>query len=206
MRIHRIIPATRAEGPGMRFTIWVQGCHNYCRGCYATDLWDASGGWEISPEELICRIEQTPGIEGITFLGGEPMEQAADLSRIAAAARDLGLSVITFTGRVYEDILQEGDNQRLTLLAYTDLLIDGPYLPEQHDISRPWVGSSNQRYLFLTDRYTMEDVERCHNRVELRVSRDGILRMNGMGDFPALERLLNNKSMVRGNEDGTYKV
>lgn len=134
------------------------------------------------------------------------MEQAADLSRIAAAARDLGLSVITFTGRVYEDILQEGDNQRLTLLAYTDLLIDGPYLPEQHDISRPWVGSSNQRYLFLTDRYTMEDVERCHNRVELRVSRDGILRMNGMGDFPALERLLNNKSMVRGNEDGTYKV
>lgn len=206
MRIHRIIPCTRAEGPGLRFTIWVQGCHNYCRGCYATALWDENGGWEISTEDLIRRIRETPGIEGITFLGGEPMEQAGELAKVAAAAREMGLSVLTFTGLVYERILDEAEAERLALLAYTDLLIDGPYLPQRHDTSRPWVGSDNQRYLFLSDRYTMQDVVCCRNRVELRVSRDGVVRLNGMGDFAALERMLNQESIVRGNEDGTYKV
>ena len=98
MRIHRILPRTRAEGPGMRFTIWTQGCHNACPGCYATALWDENGGQEIPTDELIRQIRQTSGIEGITFLGGEPMEQAGDLAKIAAAAQSDGLSVLTFTG------------------------------------------------------------------------------------------------------------
>lgn len=206
MRIHRVIPRTRAEGPGERFTIWTQGCHNGCPGCYSTALWDPAGGQEITPEELIGKIRQTPGIEGITFLGGEPMEQAEELAAIARATQEIGLSVLTFTGLVYEDILAQADPAKLALLAHTDLLIDGPYRRELHDTSRPWVGSKNQRYLFLTDRYTMQDVTACHNRVELRLDKSGILRLNGMGDFSALEQALTNKTMIRGNEDGIHKL
>ena len=206
MRIHRVIPRTRAEGPGERFTIWTQGCHNGCPGCYSTALWDPKGGQECTPEELIGKIRQTPNIEGITFLGGEPMEQAASLAVIAAAAQEMGLSVLTFTGLTYEDILAQADPAKLALLAHTDLLIDGPYQKEQHDTSRPWVGSKNQRYLFLTDRYTMQDVNACYNRVELRLDKDGTLRLNGMGDFSALEQVLRNKTMIRGNEDGIHKL
>lgn len=190
----------------MRFTIWTQGCHNFCPECYATALWDEAGGQEIPTEELIRQIRQTHGIEGITFLGGEPMEQAAALSQIAEAAQSDGLSVLTFTGLLYEDILAEGDVHRLALLRYTDLLIDGPYMARQHDISRPWVGSSNQRYLFLTDRYTMADVECSCNRIEFRLEKNGALRINGMGDFAALEQLLNNQHISRGSEDGMHKV
>lgn len=190
----------------MRFTVWVQGCHNFCPGCYATALWDEAGGREIEAEEIIRQIAQTKDIEGITFLGGEPMEQAGNLAKIAAAAQNMGLSVLTFTGLLHEHILEEADPDRMELLKYTDLLIDGPYMQDLHDTTRPWVGSSNQRYLFLTDRYSMEDVQRCKNRVELRVSRDGTIRLNGMGDFSALERMLNRKSLIRGNEDGIHKI
>ena len=206
MRLHRIVPRTRAEGPGMRFTIWVQGCRNACPGCYSTALWDTAGGHEADADQIITQIRQTPDIEGITFLGGEPMEQAASLARIAAAARTSGLSVLTFTGLLYEDILQEADPDKLELLAYTDLLIDGPYLQAQHDTSRPWVGSKNQRYLFLTDRYSMADIEKCRNRVEFRLDKNGILRLNGMGDFAALEQILSDKTMIRGNEDGIHHI
>ena len=156
--------------------------------------------------DLIRQIQETPDIEGITFLGGEPMEQAGPLAQIAAAARQHGLSVLTFTGLIYEEILAAGDPERLALLAQTDLLIDGPFLQEQLDTSRPWVGSRNQRYLFLTDRYCMEDITACHNRVELRLDRNGLLRLNGMGDFSALERILNQQSIIRGNEDGIHTL
>lgn len=205
MRLHRIVERTRAEGPGMRFTLWVQGCHNACPGCYSTALWDKNGGWELGAEELIEMIRNTPGIEGVTFLGGEPMEQAAELGKVARAAREMGLTVLTFTGLLYEDILKEADRDRMTLLAFTDLLIDGPYLQQQHDTSRPWVGSRNQRYLFLTERYSMADVERCRNRVEFRLDKNGVLRLNGMGDFAALEAALGDKTIIRGNEDGIHK-
>lgn len=206
MRIHRILPRTRAEGPGMRFTIWTQGCHNACPGCYATALWDENGGQEIPTDELIRQIRQTSGIEGITFLGGEPMEQSADLAKIAAAAQSDGLSVLTFTGLLYEDLLAEADPHRMALLRHTDLLIDGPYLADRHDVSRPWVGSTNQRYLFLTARYSMADVERCRNRIEFRLDKNGTLRLNGMGDFAVLERMLNKQHISRGSEDGIHQI
>ncbi len=206
MRLHRILPKTRAEGPGPRFTLWVQGCRNGCPGCYATELWDSAGGYPAEPEAILAQILATEGIEGVTFLGGEPMEQAGALAFIAQGARKAGLSVVTFTGLVYEDILAQKDPDRLALLAATDLLIDGPYLREQQDFSRPWVGSSNQRYRFLTDRYTQSDVDSCRNRVEFRLDRDGILRLNGMGDFAALEKILAQKAMVRGEKDGLHEI
>lgn len=202
MRVHRIVPQTRAEGPGNRFCIWVQGCHNGCPGCYAVDLWDPRGGFEADPVDILARISATMDIEGVTFLGGEPMEQAKELAFLASGVRAMGRSVLTFTGLVYETILEEADPDRLELLKHTDLLIDGPYLREQHDISRPWVGSRNQRYRFLTDRYSPEDIQQCHNRIEFRLDKSGILRLNGMGDFSALESILCEKIIMRGKENG----
>lgn len=201
MRVHRVIPQTRAEGPGKRFCIWVQGCHNACPGCYAVVLWDPQGGYEADPSELLEQIAATDDIEGITFLGGEPMEQAKELAFLAAGVREMGLSVVTFTGLVYESILEEGDPDQLALLAHTDLLIDGPYVQSEHDTSRPWVGSGNQQYRFLTDRYGPDVLRNCCNRIELRLDPSGILRLNGMGDFPELESILRSKIFTRGKED-----
>ena len=66
------------------------------------------------------------------------------------------------------------------------MLIDGGFEQENFDLTRPWVGSLNQKYHFLTDFYTVEDIRKCKNKIEARISTDGRLEINGMGDFKML--------------------
>lgn len=134
-----------------------------------------------SRTNMINGIADNLPIEGVTFLGGEPFEQAEALGEIAEAVQKLGLSVLCFTGGLLEDLRNEKKNQKL--LENTDLLIDGPFDIEKIDYSRPWCGSSNQRYHFLTSRYNEEIFTKYKNKVEVNISKDGIIFMNGMGDF-----------------------
>lgn len=191
IRLHRVLHRTRVEGPGVRFALWTQGCRFACPGCYAKELWDENGGYEISVETLLRQLPPAGEIEGVTLLGGEPFLQAAELACFAEEAQAHGLSVLTFTGNVYETLAASQDAGVQALLRHTDLLIDGPYRQELRDFSRPLIGSSNQRYLFLSDRYSKDDLARCRNGIELRIGSDGVLRANGMGDFERFERKIN---------------
>ncbi len=205
MRVGRFVERTWTEGPGPRFTIWVQGCPIHCPGCYAEALQDPDGGFEIPPDQVIGQIRQIRSqLEGITLLGGEPFSQAAALSAIAAAAQEMGLSVLTFTGFLYEDILSHGTSEQRALLSHTDVLLDGPYRETMRDFSRPLLGSTNQRYIFLSDRYSHSEILGCKNKIELRVDRDGKILLNGMGDFQALEEKLQRNAIVKG--DRTYAI
>lgn len=191
MRIHRLLLHTEAEGPGVRACVWVQGCAHGCRGCFATELWDYSGGTEIRAEELIAQLAPVlDGLDGITLLGGEPMDQADELWRVAKYVRDRGKTVITFTGYVYEQLLAQADEPRLRLLEYTDLLGDGPFMEDRLDYSQPLLGSSNQRWLCLSGRIPREEIESYRNRFEVRVGADGEIRINGMGNIQKLKEYL----------------
>lgn len=182
MRVYRIIEKTYAEGPGCRFCIWVQGCNHKCEGCFAKDLWDFNGGYEASPDEIISQIKHVKDdICGITFLGGEPFEYAKELSVIAAYIHSVGKSVITFTGYLYENIKCVKDGY--LLLNETDLLIDGRFDNSLVDYTRPLVGSSNQRFLYLTDKILKCDIENYNNRFEVRISKNGQIKFNGMGNI-----------------------
>ena len=123
----------------------------------------------------------TKEIEGVTFLGGEPFEQAEALGEIAQAVQSVGLSVVCFTGGKYEELKEDHINKKL--LDNIDLLIDGEFIQELTDYSRPWCGSSNQRYHFLTDRYNEEIFTKYQNKVEVNISQNGQIFMNGMGNF-----------------------
>ena len=185
MRIHRLLSQTEAEGPGVRFCIWAQGCSRGCPGCFAEALQDPAGGEEIGTDEIIRQIASQVGkIRGVTFLGGEPFEQAAALGKIAAFAQNAGLDVITFTGSTLEALRSKPE--AALLLNNTDLLIDGPYVQELQDFSRPLAGSKNQRFLFLTRRFSPEEINSYKNRIEVRVRPDGAVQMNGMGDLNRL--------------------
>lgn len=207
MRVGRIIERTRAEGPGQRFTIWVQGCKLNCPGCYAKSLQNPGGGTQISVEDILSRLAAVrEGLEGITLLGGEPFLQAEELSAVAAQAQAWGLSVLTFTGFLLED-LRNGTECQKKLLAYTDVLLDGPYLQDERDFSRPLVGSRNQRILFLSERYTISDILNYRNRVEVRISGRGEITLNGMGDFTIIEQELANDGLIGGNgTDVLYRI
>ena len=182
LRIHRFVPFTRAEGPGERACLWVQGCPIRCAGCAVPWTWDAAAGEWTDVAELADRILRGPAVEGVTFLGGEPFEQAAGLAALGGILRDAGLSVLTFSGYTVEKIRRAGRADWNALLEVTDLLIDGPFVRDRLDLSRPWVGSSNQRYHFLTDRYRhlKPELTRIPQRLEVRVHPDGRLELNGM--------------------------
>lgn len=181
LRVFKILKHTHVEGPETRYCIWVQGCSRHCKGCQAVHTWPHRGGNLYETADIIKDILEQKGIEGITFLGGEPFEQAEALGEIAYAANKAGLGVLCFTGGLIEDLRK--DNKNKQLLENTDLLIDGPFEIDKLDYSRPWCGSSNQRYHFMTDRYNEEIFTKYKNKVEMNVYPDGTVFMNGMGNF-----------------------
>jgi anaerobic ribonucleoside-triphosphate reductase activating protein len=185
LRIAQIVPATEAEGPGRRFALWFQGCPLRCPGCCNPEFLSFHGGELVEAATVIeqmRRAKQDENIEGISLLGGEPLAHAAGAATLAIAARQMGLSVMVYSGFVLEAARELPDPAVAELLANTDVLADGPYVRELPDTTRRWIGSTNQRVHFLTTRYREDDpVWRSPNTLEIRV-RGAEISVNG---FPA---------------------
>lgn len=179
IRIHKILKRTKVEGPKTRYCIWFQGCSKHCKGCWAKATWDFDGEKEYNAEDILEDILKTPNIDGVTFLGGEPFEQTKALEFLAKNVRKKGLSVVCFTGNKIEDLKIKYPN----ILKNIDLLIDGEFKEEEIDYSRPWVGSKNQRYHFLSDRFNESILEEYKNKIEINIEKNGVIFINGMGDF-----------------------
>lgn len=182
LRIHRYLAQTRVEGPGVRACVWVQGCPIRCSGCAVPETWPALGGERIAVQDLAARILTGPKVEGVTLVGGEPFAQAPALALLGRLIQAAGLSVVTFTGYVLEQIQTSPRKSWHDLLAVTDLLIDGPFRRDLATTDRAWVGSSNQRYHFLTPRYRHVELEIAgiRNRIEVRLYPGGQILVNGM--------------------------
>ncbi|MCQ2739573.1 MAG: radical SAM protein [bacterium] len=193
LRVFNILKSTKVEGPGNRYCIWVQGCSRRCKGCQAVHTWSHKGGILYEVKDIIEDIKSHPDIEGVTFLGGEPFEQAEALGIIAKECHNADLGVVCFTGGLLEDLRKEPMNNML--LNHTDLLIDGEFIIEKTDYSRPWCGSSNQRYHFLTNRYDESIFEKYKNKIEVNISRNGLVFMNGMGDFDLISKKIELKNI-----------
>jgi anaerobic ribonucleoside-triphosphate reductase activating protein len=185
LRIAQIVPCTEAEGPGRRFALWFRGCPLRCPGCCNPEMLSFEGGPAVSLRDLVGQIEEAARrdrIEGITLLGGEPLAHAACAAALARAVRERGLTVMVFSGYTLEEAHRLPDPAVAELLALTDILVDGPYLREQPETRRRWIGSANQRIHFLSDRYQADDP--CWllpNTLEIRL-RGPELTVNG---FPA---------------------
>lgn len=182
IRLADIAPTTEAEGPGRRFAIWVQGCPLRCPGCCNPQMLPFAGGELVAAEDVLGQLEAAAAeyaLEGITMLGGEPFAHAAGLSIVAHGAQRAGMSVMVFSGYTLDELQQSVEPAVARLLAATDVLVDGPYLDEQRTEHRRWIGSSNQRLHFLTDRYSPDDPRfAARNTVEIRWER-GQLTWNG---------------------------
>lgn len=175
---------TEAEGPGRRAALWVQGCQFLCPGCCNPNFLRLAPRELVTAESLIKRLAIAASehdLEGLTMLGGEPMIQAKGLSSLAVGAQRLGLSVMVFTGYTLEELQADPLPGSEQLLAHTDVLVDGRYFAELPERHRAWVGSSNQRFHYLTDRYgpSIEYTDGGKQRVEVRLTGTGRVEVNG---------------------------
>ena len=98
LKVAQVVPRTEAEGPGVRFAIWLQGCPLRCPGCCNPQMLPVGGGELVPVDRLFGRTGDASGIEGITLLGGEPTMQARGAADLAGRARSIGLSVMVFSG------------------------------------------------------------------------------------------------------------
>ena len=184
LQVAQIVPCTEAEGPGRRFALWFQGCPLRCPGCCNPEFIPFPGGQAMPLADVLRLLDQArgDGIEGITLLGGEPLAHAAASAALARAAGDRGLTVMVFSGYTIEEARAKADPDVDAVLAHTDILVDGPYVRERPDATRRWIGSTNQRIHFLSDRYRADDpCWREPNTLEIRV-RGAEVSVNG---FPA---------------------
>ena len=186
VRIHKIIKNTKVEGPKTRYCIWFQGCSRHCKNCWGKATCDFNNGTEYDAEDILKDILTTKNIDGVTFLGGEPFEQEEALEFLCEKVKEAGLSVVCFTGNRLENL----KNTHTNILKNIDLLIDGEYIEEEKDYSRPWVGSKNQNYHFLTDRLDKNVINKYKNKIEINIDKNGIIFINGMGDFEKITKKL----------------
>ena len=149
LRVAGSIQDSIVDGPGIRYTLFVQGCPHHCPGCHNPESWDFQGGTEREIDEIFSEIQKNPLVRGVTFSGGEPLSQAGPLSELARMLKESGYEIAIYTGWVFEDLLQGASPEQLALLQCADVLIDGPFLQDQRNLSLKFRGSKNQRILNL---------------------------------------------------------
>lgn len=149
IRLAGIVRESIVDGPGIRLTVFVQGCPHHCPGCHNPDTHDPMGGYDCALQKIFDAFDADPLLRGITLSGGEPFEQAAGLLPLAQAVRRRGKDVVAFSGYTFEELLEKGKNEPavIELLSLCFMLVDGRFVQSQRDLSLRFRGSRNQRLI-----------------------------------------------------------
>jgi anaerobic ribonucleoside-triphosphate reductase activating protein len=168
------------NGPGMRSVVWVQGCPLHCSGCFNGGSWSFSPSCQVHPGKLADHILGLDGIDGVTISGGEPFAQAGPLAILGKRLKEHGLTVLTFSGFPVSTLFRKRRRSWNDLLAVTDLLVAGPFIPNIPPVSR-LAGSGNQQVISLTGAISLRDdaYPGTQNLVEYTIAPDGILTTTG---------------------------
>jgi len=147
LRLAGVVNDSITDGPGIRLTVFVQGCPHHCPGCHNPQTWPFTDGELVSPAEIMAQIAANPLLTGVTFSGGEPLAQADALLPLARLIKQRGLELAIYTGYTFERLLELNDPAINQLLELTDTLIDGPFILAQRNLELNFRGSANQRIL-----------------------------------------------------------
>ena len=146
LNLSGIIGDSIVDGPGIRTTIFSQGCPHHCPGCHNPETWAFGCGMDMEEETILEIVRTNPLCRGVTFSGGEPFAQAEGFAKLAKLLKAAGKEVASYSGYTFEALLHGTDAQR-ELLGTIDVLIDGPFLLAEKTLELPFRGSRNQRIL-----------------------------------------------------------
>ena len=150
-----------ADGPGVRVSLFVSGCRHHCKGCFNAETWDFNYGqlYTEDTETEILEALKPDYIQGLTLLGGEPFEpeNQFELVKLLRKVRKVypNKDIWSYTGFIYDRDLQEGGRAftEVTeeMLSYIDVLVDGPFIEAERDLTLVFRGSRNQRILNIKE-------------------------------------------------------
>ena len=176
LQLAAYLPRSRANGPGLRSVVWVQGCPFRCPGCFNPDFLPFAGGRTVPASEVAAWVLAEEDTEGVSFSGGEPFAQAGALATVAEQVRAAGKGVLIFTGFAVATLRQSANPGVRRLLTAADLLIAGPY-QRDHPSRQPLLASANQERVFLTERYRTADFG--PRRTEFHIGTAGTVAVTG---------------------------
>lgn len=133
------------DGPGLRTTIFTQGCPHACVGCHNPETWSFENKDVRNIEEIIASILSTSN-KAVTFSGGEPFSQASACYKIASTLRNKGFNLWAYSGFSFEELLN-GNEHQVNFLKSLDVLVDGRFVLEQRSLTLLYKGSRNQRVI-----------------------------------------------------------
>ena len=150
VKISGIMSESIVDGPGMRYSIFTQGCPHHCEGCHNPETHDFKEGRYMSIDEMYDKFSNNELLSGVTFSGGEPLCQADVLVKLARRIKaNTELNIVIFTGYLIEDLYAMKNPDVLELLSLADWLIDGKFELEHKDLTLAFRGSTNQRIIEL---------------------------------------------------------
>jgi anaerobic ribonucleoside-triphosphate reductase activating protein len=151
LRVFGLAEDSIVDGPGLRFTVFTQGCPHGCPGCHNPGSHAMDAGQKMDTERLARQMLENPLQSGLTLSGGEPFAQAAACADLARRVKARGKSVWTYTGYTLEALQAAQDPGIEALLAASDILVDGLYLQAQRSLALRFRGSANQRIICLRE-------------------------------------------------------
>lgn len=140
-------PNSITDGPGLRFTVFCQGCIHNCPGCHNPETHPFGTGEKYRVEDIYKMIKKDPLVKGVTFSGGEPFCQREAFCRLAQLLKADGYEIAAYTGFLFEDLIKDKADAKYKLLEYLDILIDGPFILAQRSLDAGFKGSLNQRVI-----------------------------------------------------------
>ena len=162
IRIAGYVDDSIVDGPGIRFTIFTQGCAHHCFNCHNPETWAFDKGKDVDIDELISKIKRNPLLQGITLSGGDPLYQVNACLELVKKVKELNsdLDIIIYTGFTFEELANnfKKNNDLLSLLKLSDILIDGKYEDSLRDLTLRFRGSSNQRVINLKKTFLEEKI------------------------------------------------
>lgn len=149
MKVMNILHDSVVDGEGLRTVIFFAGCPHMCKGCHNPKSWNINNGTEMTVDEVVQEVASNP-LTDVTFSGGEPFFQAKEVSQVAKRLKKLNKNLWIYTGYTYEQLVSSNDCFTLELLSYCDVLVDGPFILEERDLTLKFCGSKNQRIIDLS--------------------------------------------------------
>ncbi len=140
-------PNSITDGPGLRFTVFCQGCIHNCPGCHNPETHPFGTGEKYRVEDIYKMIKKDPLVKGVTFSGGEPFCQREAFCRLAQLLKADGYEIAAYTGFVFEDLVKDKSDAKYKLLEYLDILVDGPFILARRSLEAGFRGSLNQRVI-----------------------------------------------------------